>query len=78
MPMKHRNSKGFFLLFLTSMWAIVIFAMGVFSFFFAESYTWLLMNTEFTFSFEYIKKACKLALVLSPMLGVVTYFMYNS
>lgn len=54
--MKYRNSKGLFLIFLTLMWAIAIFAIGIFSFFFAESYTWLMMNTEFIFSFEYIKK----------------------
>lgn len=59
------------------MWVIAIFVLGIFAFLFAESYAWLFMNTELMFSFEYVKKAGNLALMLGPMLGVITYFMYN-
>ncbi|ENU1227270.1 hypothetical protein [Providencia rettgeri] len=75
--MKYKKSKGLFFLFLTSMWVIAIFVLGIFAFLFAESYAWLFMNTELMFSFEYVKKAGNLALMLGPMLGVITYFMYN-
>ncbi|HGJ5877352.1 MAG TPA: hypothetical protein ACHBX0_14520 [Arsenophonus sp.] len=53
---------------------MAIFLIGVFAHFLAKGYTWLFMKAEF--SFEYVKKACKQALVLGPMVGAITYIAY--
>ncbi|GAA0347897.1 hypothetical protein AYY16_11445 [Morganella psychrotolerans] len=69
-----KTEKLIYWVFITILWVIAMFSMGIFAFFIGRVYVWLFMNSEFTFPLEYVSESGRLALIIGPVLGGASWF----
>ncbi|MBC8954443.1 hypothetical protein [Xenorhabdus sp. PB62.4] len=73
----HQKNKQIILFIVASiMWTFSLFLIFIFGFFVGKCVIWLFMSGEFFFSFEYVKKAFRAAIIAGPILGIGTWIAY--
>ncbi|CRL63741.1 hypothetical protein ACBQ20_17890 [Proteus vulgaris] len=72
--MRAKNEQLMFVVIMSIICGLAMFLIIIIFFFIGKCLIWWFVSGEFTFSYEYVKKAFRVGLITGPIAGVGTWF----